>query len=159
MREYTTPDTYAGAITDLRERAGSVERTPAPAATPTYRVCITAAGTTQGFTGAAMSTPWRPWVPVTFTDLRLELLAAPASFGVTMYTANGPLGNVSATASTTGFATIGPVTVDIWDQVWFQVTSDTSGPAVWHGFTVQAIGTSAHPISAGLVFVDGGGGV
>ena len=62
-------------------------------------------------------------------------------------------------ADTQGFTRFtDPVTVDVHDRVWFQTILDEAGASVWKGVTVQAIGVSDHPVSAGLVFVDAGGG-
>lgn len=156
------PPSMVAAFTDLRRRVDSLERAPVVTGGP-YRVCITGAGQTEGFT-TPVTTVWRPWTAVTFTDLWAETIEAPNG-GLTLelglWVNNVQVGSsVTVTdADTQGFTRFtDPVTVDVHDRVWFQTILDEAGASVWKGVTVQAIGVSDHPVSAGLVFVDAGGG-
>lgn len=155
------PPSMVAAYTDLRRRVDSLERAPATVAGP-HRVCITGAGETTGFS-SAHTTPWRPWTAVTFTDLWAETTVAPgggSTLELGLYVNGGQVGStvLVVDGDTQGFTRFtDPVTVDVHDRVWFQVVADDAGPGVWRGVTVQAIGVSDHPVSAGLVFIDAGG--
>ncbi len=156
------PPTLPGVIDGLRRRVDSLERAPAATVRP-HRVCITAAGQTDGYT-TPVTTVWRPWTAVSFDELRMETWAAPnggLSLEVGLWVNGAQVGAVVAVtdADTQGFARFDdPVTVDVFDRVWFQVTLDEAGASTWRGVTVQALGVSDHPVSAGLVFIDAGGG-
>ena len=150
------PPDLAGVIRDLKGRVDSLERAPVAVAGP-HRVVVGASGSTMGFS-QPQTPPWRPWTAVTFTDLWLETTQATTGLTVEMFVNGSTMGSVTTgTSSTTAFESIA-VTVDVFDRVDFRVTDDGDGYAVWKGLTVQAIGTSAHPVSAWLTFIEAGGG-
>lgn len=138
MREYTQPDTYAGAIKELRERVDSIERAAQVPATSDHRVSITAT--------SFPSPPYRPPAPVTVTDLWAEASTAVSADTVYALKRDGTsVGTVTiSSGSTTGMASIGPLAFDVYNVATITRTSGTADA------TVQAIGTSQHPITPSL---------
>lgn len=156
VKPYTEPPSYAVGIAESVGRVGSMERAK-PLAPNEHRVVVGASGSTMGYS-QPQTPPWRPWTAVTFTDLWLETTQATTGLTVEMFVNGSTMGSVTTgTSSTTAFASIA-VTVDVFDRVDFRVTDDGDGYAVWKGLCVQAIGTSAHPVSAWLTFIEAGGG-
>lgn len=114
MKEYTSPDGFARAIKDLRERVDSLERAAQAPATPVYRVNVTG---TQ-----FPSAPYRPPAPVTVTDLWAESPSAVTADTTFNLKRNGTtVGTVTiSSGSTTGMATIGPISFDVYDVLTFE---------------------------------------
>lgn len=150
------PPDLAGVIRDLKGRVDSLERAPVAVAGP-HRVVVGASGSTLGYS-QPQTPPWRPVTACTFTDLWVDTTAATTGLVVEMFVNDASVGSVTfGTSETTGRASM-TVTVDVFDRVDFRVTSDPDGYATWKGLCVQALGTSNHPVSAWLTFIEAGGG-
>lgn len=158
VKPYTEPPSYAVGIAESVGRVGSMERAK-PLAPNEHRVVVGASGSTLGYMQPQPQTPpWRPWTAVTFTDLWLETTAPTTGLVVEMFVNDASVGSVTfGTWESTGRASM-TVTVDVFDRVDFRITSDPDGYATWKGMCVQALGTSNHPVSAWLTFIEAGGG-
>lgn len=155
------PPDLAGVIRDLKGRVDSLERAPVAVAGP-HRVVVGASGSTLGYVDPlAQTPPWRPFTACTFTDLWVDTTAPTTGLVVEMFVNDASVGSVTfGTWGTTGRASM-TVTVDVFDRVDFRITSDPGccGPPTptWKGLCVQALGTSNHPVSAWLTFIEAGG--
>lgn len=155
VRDYTQEPSYATGIAGAVGRVGSVERAK-PLPPNEHRVCVGASGSTLGY-AQPRTPPWRPFSAATFTDLRADTIYATTGLIIEMFVNDLSVGSVTfGTSATFALASIA-VTVDVFDRVDFRITSDPDGYSTWKGLCVQALGTSAHPMSAWLTFIDAGG--
>lgn len=164
VKPYTEPPSYAVGIAESVGRAGSMERAK-PLAPNEHRVVVGVSGYNGSYVEPS-STIWRPWTAVTFTDLWLETNLPTTGLSVALLVNGLTVATVThGTSAYTSMASFDPVSVDVFDRVSFGVSADPDGWTVYRGLTIQALGTSAHPVSAWLQLVEqdtggicGGGG-
>lgn len=129
---------------DLRGRVDSLERWQQSTPDTTHRVSVT-------FT-TFPSPVWRPPAPLSVTDLWAAVGSAVGADTTFSLRRNGTsIGTVTiANGDKVGMASIGPIALDVYDTV------DVVRTAGSVDATVQAIGTSQHPITPSL---SGAGGL
>lgn len=138
MRDYTDPPAYAEAIADLARRVASLERSK-PDTPVDHRVTAT-------FT-AFPSVPYRPPAALQVTDLWADSSANVGADNTFTLSRDGTVvGTVTiASGQKHGQVVISPpISADVFNVLTVERTA--GGDAV----TVQAIGTSGHPITPSL---------
>lgn len=138
MRDYTTPPSYAEVIADLSRRIASLERAK-PESPVDHRVTAT-------FTGVP-SLPYRPPAAISVTDLWADASSAVGSDTTFALKRDGTtVASVTiASGGTHGQTAIDPpITADVFNVLTVERSAGSASA------TVQAIGTSGHPITPSL---------